>query len=232
MNNHHRRGLAVAGILLGLAVSACSTSRSAGTGALRAETYAFTDGAGSTGHVFRAVGADGAEVLHGETDLAAGTHVVEDAVLDDEGRLSRLELVVTRGCGGPEEEHLVLDRARRTVRAAALGGVVEWPVATDAPWALAPLARGASTPIAAWISRRAAASGPLVRIIEADSRSSYRAPVDQVAIDTEVGATVILGGDAAEIDGAFVQRLSLAGRGVTLTRTDGAASKVACASLD
>ena len=225
------RGLGAA-VVLGLSLAACSAPRPTSTGTLRAETYAYDDGAGSTGRVFRAVGADGAEALHGETDLASGLHVVEDAVLDARGHLARLELVVTRGCEGPEEEHVVLDRARGTVRAAAPGGLVEWPVATDAPWALGPLARGGTTPITAWIIRQAAAGSPRVRVVDADARSSYRAPSDQIAVDTELGATVVLGRDAAQIDGAFVQRVDLADGRLALTRTDAAARKLACASLD
>jgi hypothetical protein len=219
------RGLAAAAVIV---LSACASPRAPAPDPVRAETYGFEDGAGSTASVFRAVAADGAEALHGETDVGA-RRIVEDATLDAQGRLVRAEIVVTRGRDGAVEEHLELDRARGTVRAATPGGTVEWPVATDAPWAIEPLARGAATPIEAWIGARAAASSKSVRVIRADQRTSYRAPADQVAIPHELGATVILGDTFAEADASFVLRVRPA-EGSALTRRDQGLTALSCAS--
>ena len=113
------------------------------------------------------------------------------------------------------------------------GGPVTWPVLADAPWAYAPMARGVSTPIAAWITLRAAEHAPLVRVLQIDSRSSYRTVPEQIAILTELGTTVVVGGDAADADSAFVDGLRLLDRGITLRRLDrpDGAPAIACLSL-
>lgn len=214
--------------LLALAVAGCSEPRPNHV-AVRAETYVFEDARGASARVFRAVSADGSEALHGETELGA-VRVIEDASLDPRGRLIRAEVRVVRGCEGAVEDHVVIEPGRGVVRADAPGGTVEWPVATDAPWALSPPARGAATPIGAWIAKRAAASSDAVRVVRADARSSYRAPADQVAIETEIGTTIMLGEAAASADGVFVQRVAMLQRPYELVRVD-ARPPVACASM-
>jgi hypothetical protein len=223
------RGLVAAAVLV---LSACASPRASAPDPVRAEAYSFEDGAGSTGSVFRAIAADGAEALHGVTDVITADgarRIVEDATLDAQGRLVRAEIVVTRGEGGAIEEHVQLDRARGTIRAATPGGTVEWPAPLDAPWAIEPLARGAATPIAAWIGARAAASNASVRVIRADQRTSYRAPAEQVAIPHELGATVILGDASAEADASFVRGVRPEG-GSALTRRDHGVTALSCAS--
>jgi len=231
MNTHKHLARGVAAAVLFL--SACAAPRTHAPDAVRAETYGFGDGAGVTSNVFRAVAADGAEALRGVTEVASAggaLHVVEHATIDAEGRLLRAEIIVTRGEGGAVEEHLVIDRAHGTVRAAAPGGPIEWHVPTDAPWALEPLARSAATPITAWIGARAAGSGASVRVIRADQRTSYRAPAEQVAIPHELGTTVILGEAVAEADAAFVRDVRSGDGGSALTRGRDVLSPLACAS--
>lgn len=217
------------GALLALAIAGCSEPRPS-TAAIRAETYAFEDARGASARVFRAVSADGSEALHGETEVGA-LRVIEDASLDPRGMLIRAEVRVVRGRERAVEDHVVFDHGRGTVRADTPGGAVEWPVATDAPWTIEPLARGAATPISAWIAQRAAASGGAVRVVRADARTSYRAPADQVAIDTEIGTTVVLGDAAANADRTFVQRVTMLDGPLDLVRVDGPPS-LACASMN
>lgn len=215
------RGLAVSAVLL---LPACASPMSAGPDAVRAEMYAFASEHGASGGVFRAVAASGAEALRGVMDVPAeggSLHVVEDATLDAGGGLVHADIRVTRGSGGPVEEHLVIDRARGEVRADTPGGVVTWSVPTDAPWAFEPLARTSATPIAAWIGARAAAAGGSVRVIRADQRTSYRTPGEQVAVRHEAGTVVILGDAVADIDGRFVRDVD------GLARRDEAPAKLA-----
>ncbi len=183
-----------------------------------ARTFSFSDGARSAAWVRRTVGGDGRETLHGETSVVSGavlTQVVEDAELDAGGRLVRAEITV--GAGGSPEEQVVLDFEQPDRAATTPGGPVAWSVPADAPWAYAPMARGVSTPVAAWITRGRAASTPRSSG-SSRSTSSYRT-ADQIAIATELGTTVVLGGDGADVDRAFVARLRwLIDRGVVLER--------------
>jgi hypothetical protein len=232
IRNHLARGLAAAA-LLGL--PACAAPRSAAPDGVRAETYAFTGDDGATGTVFRAIAAGGAEALRGVTDVPApggARRVTEAATLDGAGRLLRAEITVTRGCDGIVEQHLVLDRARGLVQADTPGGVVSWPVPTDAPWVVEPLAPGAVTPIAAWIGARAAASGDRVRVIRPGRRGSYRAPSDQVAVAHERGVTVVLGESVADVDAAFVEGVRPIAGGSALARRGAGGPPVSCASID
>ncbi|MFT3771184.1 MAG: hypothetical protein QM820_37695 [Minicystis sp.] len=228
------RGLAVAAFF-GQSVSACASPRASAPDTLRAESYAFTDPNGVTGSVFRAVAANGAEALRGVTEVPAeggALRVVEDATLDAAGHLVRAEIVISRGCDGPVEEHVVLDRARGTVQTATPGGSVEWPVPRDAAWVLSPLGRGPATPITAWIGARAAGDGESVRVIVTDRRSSYRAPAEQVAIPHERGATVVLGDAVAEMDAAFVRGVRSLDGSTMLGRRDEATGARACAAVE
>lgn len=216
--------------MIALALSGCSQPRPHAA-AVRAETYTFEDPRGAQAQVFRAVGADGGEAIHGETHLpGTSRRVIEDAAIDAAGRISRVEVRVVR-CDGAVEDRFVADRARGTVRADTPGGVVEWPVPTDAPWAVEPAARGGATPVLAWLAMRAASSGADVRVIRADARSSYRAPADQVAIATEAGATVLVGESASSADALFIERVQALDGSLDLRRAEGRHVPVACASI-
>jgi hypothetical protein len=231
MNTHTTitRGLRVA-VVLGMSLTACAAPRSP---AVRAETYAFDDGAGSAAQVFRAVAADGSEALRGVTEIAGDDGLLridEQATLDPAGRLVRAEIVVSHGRGGAVEDHVVLDRARGVARAATPGGTVTWSVPNDAAWTLEPLARGAATPISAWITARAASAGGEVRVVQADRRTSYRTPADQLAIAHERGTTVVLGDASGESDGAFISDVR-APNGRLVRRGDAGAPLV-CAAIN
>ncbi|APR75045.1 Hypothetical protein A7982_00391 [Minicystis rosea] len=229
------RGLVVCACIgLSISLSGCASPRSSAKEAVRAETYSFSDGGGAVGNVFRAVAADGAEALRGVTEVQAGGHtlrIAEDATIDAAGHLVRAEIVITRGCDGPTEEHVTFDRARGTVISATPGGDVEWSVPRDAPWAIAPLTRGGPTPIAAWIGARAASDGESVRVIRADRRSSYRSPADQMVILHERGATVLLDDTVAETDTAFVHDVRALDGGAPLGRRHESTTARACASV-
>jgi hypothetical protein len=110
------------------------------------------------------------------------------------------------------------------VRASGPGGVVEWPVPADAPWAYAPLARAGGravlTPVGAFIAMRAAASGQAVRVVQMDARSSYTAPADQIAVATEVGVTIALDTASADADGSFIRSVDLPALGIAMARVE------------
>jgi hypothetical protein len=189
------------------------------------QTFLFSDDAGSSAWVQRVVGRDGSETLHGETSVVSGafvTHVVEDADLDAGGRLVRAEIRI--GADGAPEQHVVLDFERQAGSASTPAGLVAWPVPADAPWVYGQVARGVSTPIAAWITLRAAEHAAMVRVVQFDARSSYRTVPDQLAIPTELGTTVVLGGDAADVDAGFVNSVRLLDRGINLRRREQAAT--------
>jgi hypothetical protein len=199
-------------LLAGLAaalLSACAPA-SPPAAVVRAETHLFADGGGARARVSRAIHADGAEVLHGETDLPGSRlRLVEDARLDPGGRLSRAEIRLI-GEDGATRAHLVADRSSGSVRRTDALGASAWTPPLDGPWAVEP-PTGVG-PVAAWLARRAAESGEPVRVIRADAAASYLAPAEQVAIPTETGATVVLGESAGEADGVFLRRVrSLAG---------------------
>jgi hypothetical protein len=222
------RGLLAAGLLAG-----CTETPAPLGDALVTTTYTYGDGAGAGGRVVRTVGADGSESLHGETALSYGgerVRIVEDAILDRAGHLVRAEIVVAPACDAPPEEHLILDPARGTVRASGPGGPVEWPVPADAPWAWSPLARAGGravlTPVGAFVAMRAAADAPAVRVVQPESRSSYRAPAEQVAVPTEVGTTITLDAADAEADGSFIRRVDLPDLGIAMARVDGKPGKI------
>jgi hypothetical protein len=213
-------GLLAAGLLAG-----CTSAPNGD--ALVTTTYSYGDGAGAGGRVVRTIGPDGSESLHGETALADGgerVRIVEDAILDRAGHLVRAEVMVARGCDAPPDEHAVLDPARGVVRASGPGGVVEWPVPADAPWAYAPLARAGGravlTPVGAFLAMRAAAGGSEVRVVQVESRSSYRSPADQIAIATESGVTVVLDTASATADGGFIRSVDLPELGIAMARVE------------
>src|SRR4051794_26069126 len=93
-------------VLLALAIFGCSEPRPE-RAALRAETFDFEDPleAHTSARVFRAVGADGTEVLHGETEFGS-RRVIEDATLDPAGHLLRAEVRIAH-CTGATEDHVI-----------------------------------------------------------------------------------------------------------------------------
>jgi hypothetical protein len=186
-----------------------------------AQTIEFAGGAGSSARVERRPGADGGEVLHGETVVATGggarCRVVEDATLDARGRLVGA-VIVSEGCGAPER--VSLDAVRGTVR---WGSGEVWRAPTDKPWVYEPpraiAGRALPTPVAAWVTLRAAALGPWARVVRAEVGESYETATEQIASATEVGVTAVVGDDGADADAAFVERVRIGALGVVLVRT-------------
>jgi hypothetical protein len=187
----------------------------------RQDTFVYTDGGRATSRVERSSDPDGAESLCGVTEIVAAdgtrTAIREEARLDRTGRLAWASIA---GAGAHAADRVVLDVARGLVRLETGGSAVEWRVPTDEPWVYPAVHDRAGerlvTPIGAWITSRAARAGADVRVLYPEARRSQVVPADQVAIPTELGTTVILGDDSAEIGTAFVDRVRLAGLDRTL----------------
>jgi hypothetical protein len=191
------------------------------------QLYRYVDRFGSQSRVERVVSRDGADVLHATTELApadgAPTRIEEWVRLDAAGRLVRAEIARVGGQPAGSWDRLVLDAATGTIAATRRGQTDRWTVATGAPLVYAGLLDGrgkiVATPVAAWIAFRATALSPQVRVLFLDARRSYLAPRDQVAVPTEIGTTVVLGDDGADVDGSgFVARVRVATLGTTLSR--------------
>ena len=78
----------------------------------------------------------------------------------------------------------------------------------------------ASTPIAAWIAARAVAAGAVVRVLEPERQESYLVPIDQIAVPTEKGTTVVLDDDGIDTDDDFVTQVRLSDRSIRLDCAD------------
>jgi hypothetical protein len=93
----------------------------------------------------------------------------------------------------------------------------------NAPWIYTPAllpGRPLTTPVAAWVALRAAAISPSLTLIELEHRTAFRVPSDQVAVPTELGTTVVLGNDGADVGAGFVERIRMGREGVTLVSLD------------
>jgi hypothetical protein len=188
------------------------------------ETFVFAGGAGTQARVTRFLAPDGTETLHGETELALGPigrrRIVEDVILDPRGRLEHAEITVTMGHGGEAETRVSLDPPSGKARMTVAGEAVEWSAASDAPWIYAPevQSRPVATPVAAWVTLRAAETAPEARLMQIQERRGWLVPRDQIAVPTELGTTVLVGNDGGDVDTIFVDRLGLADYGLTLVR--------------
>lgn len=195
------------------------------------DTFVFVAGAGSGARVTRSPTVGGGEALHGETELSLGARarrrIVEDVALDARGWLVSAEIRVTGGLdheGAAEETRMSLDAARGTVRVSSAAGVEAWSAPLDAPWVYAPpgaAGQEIATPVAAWVALRAAAASPWLRQIERARGRAWLVPREQIALQTEAGTTVVLGGDGADTDGLFVERVRSAAYAMTFVRVPG-----------
>jgi hypothetical protein len=209
-----------------------------------AVTHEFT-GPGGSSRVGRRALPGGGERLWGETTLRAqrvtggvrsfGAELgpqLETVSLDGSGRLISAEIANAGPLGERPARRIVLDGRAALVRIALAGGEpTEWRVPVDAPWVyrgtVSDDGTGAgalvSTPVAAWVALRAAAaagSARVVRVLEPEVQRSYLVPIDQVLVRTEVGSTVILGGDGIDADDLFVTHVRLTDRAITLSRIE------------
>lgn len=188
-------------------------------------THVFVGGAGSGARVTRTIVSTGGEALHGEVDIALGArarrHIVEDVELDARGWLTRAQITVTVEPGGEAEARLTLDPQSGIVTAQAAGVTQTWRAPVNAPWVYAaPGAAGQEipTPVAAWVTLRAAQAAPSVHQIDRTARRAWSVPREQIMIPTESGTTVVLGGDGADVDERFVERVRSTTYGITLVR--------------
>jgi hypothetical protein len=180
-----------------------------------AGTISFASGTGTIARVTRVVAPDGSETLHGETELLLGTTsrrcVVEDVSLDARGSLVRADVSTAATCGAAPETRSHLDPTGEGSREASA-------------WIYTPEAfpgHAVTTPVAAWVAFRAAAVSPSLTLIELERRKVWRVPRDQVVVPTEIGATVVLGNDGADVRAGFVEELRMTDYGVTLVRVPG-----------
>jgi hypothetical protein len=242
------RSLATA--LLGFALAGCATAPEARLerDACAAPASApgaiidFVGGPGTSARVRRVVAPDGSETLHGETELSLGATtrrcIVEDVSLDAHGRLLRADISAAASCDAEPETRAHLEPAVGIARVAtrAASGLRSWTPAvaqsltpSSTPWIYTPEAlpgRAATTPVAAWVALRAAALSPLVRLVQLERREAWLVPREQVAVPTELGTTVVLGNDGADVGSGFVERIRMTDIALTLVRvpTGGEAS--------
>jgi hypothetical protein len=204
-----------------------SDEASAAAAPAKTDTFVFASDSGTQARVRRTVRSNGAETLHGETDVVLGAtarrRIVEDVLLDAHGRLAYANITVSGANPGDPSVHLELDRAEGKARMTTPEGSRSFRISTDAPWVYAPWAPGLSTatPVSAWVARRAATMSPAVWMVEPVAQRGWLVPCDQVALETEAGTTVVLGGDGADVDGAFVEQIRLAGQDEPITRVRG-----------
>jgi hypothetical protein len=190
------------------------------------ERFVFAGSAGSQSVVTRKPGPDGGEVLHGETEIHLGARarrrVVEDVLLDARGRLLRADVAAYAEPGAEPERRLILDAEAGTVRQESASGASRWSAPTDAPWIYAAEAiagRPLPTPIAAWVARRAGAIAAHARAVDPTARRAPLVPADQIAVPTEAGITVLVGGEGADVDELFVAEIRSPAHGITLLRS-------------
>jgi hypothetical protein len=225
--------LVALGLSAGLAALSCvagASARGQQAPGQRAPAHAYhCTGPSGSSHVTRSQNEDREETLRGNTDiplrpgLTGRLHVTETATLDERGQLVSARVTASRP-RAPVSAFILEPRAGR-VRIVRDGmATVEWRVPADAPWIYqgTPSADGllASTPVAGWVAARASRMGPVVRVLVPERLHSYLVPVDQVAIATESGTTVVLESDGIDVGADFVSEVRLADRSVTLKCAD------------
>ena len=223
--------LGAAGLLASvLALAGCSRDPAPGAvGApalIPTSSYQFA-GRGAFSRVERWIDAEGNQQLRSDTLLssdpnlpaAESLRLTESARLDPRGWL--MEADVCRK-GAAAEVCFRLDAKRGVARMERPGEApVEWNVPTDAPWVYQASSGDAgtlvSTPLSGWVALRAANGQESVRVLEPARQESRLVPVDQLAVPTEKGTTVVLAGDGIDVGEAFVEQVRLLDRGTTLS---------------
>jgi hypothetical protein len=222
--------LVALGLSAGVGALSCvagASARGQEAPAQRAAAHAYRcTGPSGSSHVTRSQNGDQEETLRGNTDIPGSSgrlHVTETATLDQRGQLVSARLTASRP-RAPVSAVILEPRAAR-VRIVRDGlATVEWRVPADAPWIYQGTAGAdgllASTPVAAWVAARAARVSPVVRVLVPERLQSYLVPIDQVAIATETGTTVVLDSDGIDIGADFVSEVRLTDRSLTLKCAD------------
>jgi hypothetical protein len=212
-----------------LLICGCSRDPAPAQGAAAApsptRSYHYS-GRGAFSRVEQRVAPNGAQQLQSDTLISSGAgassvRLVESASLDEAGRLVHAD--ICRSVAGVQQVCFRLDQPSGVVRIERTGAEpFEWRVPADAPWVYQGSSREGgelvSTPLAGWIAARAARSSEseTVRVLEPGRQRSFVAPIDQVAVATEQGTTVVLGGDGIDLREGFVEEVRLIDRGTTL----------------
>jgi hypothetical protein len=149
-------------------------------------------------------------VLRGHTQLEDGSWLMEQATLDNQGRLLRAEI----DRGGPCAEHathIVLDAQRGTVEVHAPQLTTRWSVPSDLPWVPMNLmgSNSVATPLDMTIALRSARAERASRLVDVEHYASATIMSDQLLVsDTE--QTVVLGDDYADVQDGLPSRVHLA----------------------
>lgn len=220
MTNGWKAAAIVAGLL---AVGQGAWAVTQPTTSALVETRVYSDPSGAKSTVVRDLAADGSETLRATTELSLrgkATVIQENARIDADGKLVDAETTVERA------------GARRTVRYDARAGYAEVPggqrfaTPNDAPWVFGPVdidGDKVATPVAAWVTMRAVGTArargieaSTLRWVDAQAKQSHLVPDDQLAIDTEAGATVVLGDDGVDVGKDFLVEVRVAAANATL----------------
>jgi hypothetical protein len=156
----------------------------------------------------------GLHTLRGHTQLPDGTWLMEQATLDDQGRLLRAEI----DRGGPCAEHpthIVVDAQHGKVEVNTAGIYTRWSVPNDLPWVPVGLiaaetsGHNLATPVAMTIALRSAKSVRATRLVDIQHFTSATIMSDQMLVN-DAEPTVVLGDDYAEVEGDLPVRVHLA----------------------
>jgi hypothetical protein len=183
--------------------------------------YRSIDGSGFQSTLRERRAPDG-HSLHGHTQLADGTWLMEEATLDAKGHL--LHAAFERGslCSD-DSAHMVLDPRHGEVEISTLERYTRWAVPTDYAWlatgVLEDSTTGASvaTPLTMTLALRGTAGRAAVRVVDLTRHTSATVMPDQLRVENAKGGpTVVLGDDYAETDGDLARRVHLAALATTL----------------
>jgi hypothetical protein len=211
---------------------ACSSARRPRwSNDLRRSCYAAVDGQ-AVYSTLASMQTGNAERMIGMTELASGARLVEQATLDQSGRLVEADATLTpAGAADPGPVTRVVFRpGRRSVELSTPALHLEWSVPDDLPWVWAPLLTAPSrstshpapiaTPLGARVAFRAAEAGRSVRLLDLGALEHHTLTADQLVITDGDSATVVLADDAVDVDHGSPRRLHLAALDTTLEVLD------------